>query len=73
MSDVSENTLTDDSDSNDRIDYNNENINSGSLIDLLKLCHMSELKEVFQLFIWHFILQPHCLLQVLDLNVPFQN
>ncbi|KAF0686397.1 zinc finger MYM-type protein 1-like [Aphis craccivora] len=47
MSDVGENTQTDDADSNDRIVFNNENINLGSLLDLLKLCHISGLKEVF--------------------------
>lgn len=47
MSDVGENTQTDDADSNDRIVFNNENINLGSLQDLLKLCHISGLKEVF--------------------------
>lgn len=47
LSDIGENTQTDDSDSNDKIDFNNENINLGSLLDLLKLCHMSGLKEVF--------------------------
>jgi hypothetical protein len=47
MSDVGENTQTDDSNSNDRIVFNNENINLGSLLDLLKLCHISGLKEVF--------------------------
>jgi len=34
ISDVGENTQTDDSDSNDRIVFNNENINLGSLLDL---------------------------------------
>lgn len=49
LSDIGENTQMDDSDSdsNDKIDFNNENINLGSLLDLLKLCHMSGLKEVF--------------------------
>lgn len=47
LSDIDENTQTDDSDSYDRIYLNNENIHLNSLLDLLKICHVSGMKEVF--------------------------
>jgi len=47
MLDGSENTQTVDSDFNDKMDYDNYNTNLVSLLDLLKLCHTSWLKEVY--------------------------